>query len=256
MKVVKALIIKGNGINCENEMSVACQRAGAMTTLTHIRDFIDGIVSLNHYDFLLFPGGFSFGDDMGAAKALANRLKYSNHGQVFDNLHSFIQHGNLVLGVCNGFQLLLKLGLFSQSETFEAALLPNANGRFENRWCHHKVVSSHCVFTQGIDQLHLPIRHAEGQLRIKNWDQACDGMVALQYATQSGTPTSNYPDNPNGSMGAIAGLTDTTGRILGMMAHPEAAILPIHHPDWHRSKRLEGDGAKIFNNAIQWLINR
>lgn len=250
-KTIKALVLKGNGINCEREMASACTLAGAKTTVSHLSYLLDGTISLSDYQLLLLPGGFTFGDDLGAAHALACRIKYGRGGIILRDIKAFVADGNCILGICNGFQLLLKLGLLP------GALIPNAQGRFENRWCHHKILPSHCIFTRGIDTLYLPVRHAEGQFIITN-ESENKNLIALKYATAQGHETLSYPENPNGSVEAIAGMTDATGRILGMMAHPEAAILPSQHPQWCRLKTgsccsLHPDGRKIFDNAITWL---
>lgn len=273
MKNVRALIITGYGINCEKEMAHACRRAGAEAAIEHANDLLNGHVDLSHYHLLAFPGGFSFADELGAGKAFANRLSF-NHQQgtsLKTRLHEFVSEGKCIIGICNGFQLLVKLGLlpsFKEADSKqELSLAHNDSRKFEARWVNHKVLDSPCVFTKELDQLYLPVRHAEGKLvarenevinRLFNSKQ-----VVLQYADPNGIPAYTYPNNPNGSIQSVAGLCDETGRVFGMMAHPEAAIYFTNHPHWHRLREIakrkgeeipeEADGYKIFNNGIQYL---
>lgn len=263
--MIHALIIKGYGINCEKEMALACRLAGASPITMHAKDFFTNPVSLDKVHLLLLPGGFSFGDELGAAKAFANRLTYSS--KIKDRLHAFVDRGGCILGVCNGFQLLVKLGLLPDGKEQEVSLANNDSLRFENRWAHHTVASSPCVFTKGLEQLYLPIRHGEGKLVFKNADVhkrlVEQNQIVFRYANADGTPTQSYPDNPNGSVDAIAGLCDPTGRVLGMMAHPEACLRFFHQPGWIREKEIgkrqqsttiqDSDGLKLFKNGINYL---
>ncbi|MCB1111768.1 MAG: phosphoribosylformylglycinamidine synthase I [Chlamydiales bacterium] len=267
MREVNALIITGYGINCEKEMAAACEMAGARTTILHAHLLLKGRIALEDYQLLGFPGGFSFGDELGAGKAFANRLTYAE-GKLKEQLREYVDNGNCILGICNGFQLLVKLGLLpglGNAQTL--SLTGNDSGRFESRWVNHTVTASPCIFTQGIDQLYLPVRHGEGKLIAKDEEtqQALEkgNHIVLKYADNKGLPTQRYPENPNGSPNAIAGLCDTTGRILGMMAHPEAALLYTNHPQWLRHKEQanrnrrplpkEGPGLILFKNAIEHL---
>lgn len=273
MKSVKALIITGYGINCEKEMAFACKKGGAEVTVTHINDLLNGAIALNDYHLLGFPGGFSFADDLGAAKAFANRLTYSQHeGKSFkERLHEFVQKGNCIIGICNGFQLLVKLGLLPSFVDIgtpqQLSLVHNDSQQFENRWTHHKVLPSPCVFTKDLESLYLPVRHGEGKL-VAQSEEVTEKLfrnhqVVLQYSDINGTPTENYPDNPNGSTRAIGGVCDETGRVFGMMAHPEAALFFTNLPHWQRLKTqasrigeevpLEADGYKIFENGMNYL---
>ncbi len=228
--MAKALVLTGYGINCEKEMAYGATLAGAETTICHVKTWLLGKLRLLDYQLLLFPGGFSFGDELGAAKAFANRISFSGKKQ---ELLEFIEKGNAILGVCNGFQLLVKLGILP------GTLLPNVHGRFIDNWVHHEVTPSNCIFTVGLKELYLPIRHAEG-----NYFTEKPMGVALKYKT-----------NPNGSVQSIAGVCDPTGRVLGMMAHPEAALLFTHLPDWTRRKEVSkfGPGFALFQNGIKNL---
>lgn len=273
MKSVRALIITGYGINCEKEMAHACKKAGAEASIEHANDLLNGRIDISDYHLLAFPGGFSFADELGAGKAFANRLSFSHQQGVSlkQRLHKFVSEGKCIIGICNGFQLLVKLGLlpsFKEPDSKqELSLAHNDSQKFESRWVNHKVLESPCVFTRGLEKLYLPIRHAEGKL-VARHTEIIDNLfnnhqVVLQYADPNGNAAYVYPDNPNGSVKSIAGLCDETGRVFGMMAHPEAAIYFTNHPHWHRlreeAKRKgeevpeEADGYKIFNNGIQYL---
>ncbi|NGX57515.1 MAG: Phosphoribosylformylglycinamidine synthase subunit PurQ [Chlamydiae bacterium] len=256
MSCVKALVITGYGINCEKEMAVACEMAGADTTICHAQRLLNHQVNLNDYHFLCLPGGFAFGDELGAAKVLANRI--SRRESLIQDLKDFVAEGKCILGVCNGFQLLVKLGLLPNSDKEQRiSLTYNDHARFDNRWIGHRVHSSHCIFTQGLDHLHLPIRHGEGKFVVKDKKFVDELISADQVVFRY------HPNNPNGSEEHIAGICDSTGRILGMMAHPEAALYFTNHPDWLRRKEQSkrektplpeyGEGYMLFKNAIDYL---
>lgn len=257
MKSVRALVLHGYGINCEREMALGASLAGAQVHTVHAKAWLLGQVHLSDFDLLLLPGGFSFGDELGAAKAFANRITFSKKR---DDLLSFIEKGKCVFGICNGFQLLVKLGILpgwaEPCTKPQAALMQNAHGKFESRWVLHKVLPSHCVFTQNLEELYLPIRHGEGNFIVDDPDRLfLEGHIVLQYA----------PENPNGSQHAIGGICDQTGRVFGMMAHPEAALFFTHLPHWTRYKEyhkrrssplpVDGPGLALFKNAINYLGN-
>ncbi len=265
MKKIKALVLSGYGINCENEMAKGVSLAGADVEIVHAKEWLLGRISLFEFDFLLFPGGFSFGDELGAAKAFANRVAFSARQ---DDLLKFIDQGKCILGVCNGFQILVKLGILPGFKPFaEAASIRNEKGVFESRWVGQKAVPSRSIFTAGLKDFSLPVRHGEGNFIAADalglWSE---GRVALQYAGLDGKTAEKYPENPNGSCGAIAGICDGTGRVLGMMPHPEAALFFTQMPDWARTKeRLKrenqplpvyGPGLQIFKNAVEYLRQR
>ncbi len=269
MKQVKVLVLSGNGINCEREMAFACEAAGAdQVDIVHVAEILSGRVKLADYHFLNLPGGFCDGDDLGSAKAQANRLRHApisgSEQSLADQIKAFIADGKLVLGICNGFQMMVKLGLLpaiggtygqqSMSLTF------NDGGRFEDRWTYLAVDrDSPCVFTKGLERLYFPVRHGEGKLVAQ--DSATLQMLedkhlsVLKYAEDDGvTPTMEYPLNPNGSQNAIAGLCDETGRCFGLMPHPEAYLHRTHHPRWTREELPdEGMGLWLFQNAIQTI---
>lgn len=266
---IQALVLTGNGTNCEREMAHACRLAGAEATIAHTAEVFAGRVRLDDYDFLNLPGGFLDGDDLGSAKAGAVRFKYGTVGgdhRFLADLLRFIADGKLILGVCNGFQLLVKLGLLPGLDgrygEQAASLTHNDSGRFEDRWCHLAVnAASPCVFTRGLEHLYLPVRHGEGKFVPGDHDVLRrveqEGLVSVRYADSDGEPTMRYPANPNGSVGAIAGLCDPTGRIFGLMPHPEAFVHRTQHPRWTREDLPEeGAGLALFRNAVEFLNGR
>jgi len=268
MGAVKALVITGNGTNCEREMAHACRLAGAEATVAHIAELFAGRVRLADYHFLNCPGGFLDGDDLGSAKAGAVRLTYrrvqgDGERRFLEHLLEFIAAGKLILGVCNGFQLLVKLGLLPGLEGAYghqvSSLTHNDSGRFEDRWVHLAVdPASPCVFTRGLGTLYLPVRHGEGKFVPGEHAvlTAIEGghLAALRYAEADGQPTQRYPENPNGSIGAIAGVCDPSGRIFGLMPHPEAFTHRTNHPRWTREELPEaGQGLGLFHNAVEFI---
>jgi phosphoribosylformylglycinamidine synthase len=269
MKKVKSIIIAGNGINCEMEMAQACRLAGSdVADIVYLYDLLSGEVKLDDFHFLNLPGGFLDGDDLGSAKAMANRLKYAKIAgsgeRLEDMIFRFIKQGKLILGVCNGFQLMVKSGLLPGFDGLygrqEVTLTFNDSGRFEDRWVYLKAnPQSPSIFTKGVRGLYLPVRHGEGKFIPKDEETLKKlqrkNLVALQYSEPAcQSPTMDYPLNPNGSVGAIAAISDPTGRLFGMMPHPEAYLSPVNHPRWTREKvPEEGMGLAIFRNAIEYI---
>ncbi len=260
----RVLILTGYGLNCEAESEYAWRLAGADPARLHLNDVLDSPGRLREFDALMFIGGFSFGDHMGSGHVMATRIRH----RLRDELSSFVADGRLILGVCNGFQIMVKLGLIPGLDgeyfTQRLALMQNDCGAFQNFWVTLKFeAKSPCVFSRGLDTLPLPIRHGEG--KIFTLDRAlldrveAEGCVACRYVDPAtGEPTQAYPHNPNGSLNAIAGLCDPTGRIFGLMPHPEAYLYPENHPDWPR-QRLDGTlpehggGLKLFQNAVDFM---
>ncbi len=263
------MILAGNGINCEMEMAHACRLAGSeQVDIVYIYDILAGNVKLDDYHFLNLPGGFLDGDDLGSAKAMAHRIKFSRIAGSGERLEEvilrFIREGKLIFGVCNGFQLLAKSGLLpglnGKYGRQVVTLTFNDSGRFEDRWVYLKVnPQSPCIFTKGLQGLYLPIRHGEGKFIpqdegvLKQIEK--ENLFALQYSDPSFQgPTMEYPLNPNGSIQAIAGICDSTGRIFGMMPHPEAYLYSVNHPRWTREKvSEEGMGLAFFRNAVEYV---
>ncbi|HPQ43315.1 MAG TPA: phosphoribosylformylglycinamidine synthase subunit PurQ [Syntrophales bacterium] len=268
-KQVKAIVITGNGTNCEMEMAHACRLAGSdVVDIVHISELLCGEKRLGDYHFLNLPGGFLDGDDLGSAKAGANRIIHANTGRgrekLYQQLIDFIRDGKLILGVCNGFQLMIKLGLLpafgGDYATQTMTLTFNDSGRFEDRWVYLKVnPDSPCVFTKGLQGIYLPVRHGEGKIVTK--DTAIleqlhkSNQIAVQYSDKTyQSPVVDYPYNPNGSVDAIAGICDESGRIFGLMPHPEAYLHYTNHPRWTRENLPEdGAGLGIFKNAVDFI---
>ena len=266
MARVATLVITGYGTNCEVESAHAARAGGADSAdIAFFSDITAGRVRLADYNFLIFPGGFLDGDDLGAAQAAAQRWRHAHVADgsaVLDQLKAFHSSGGVILGICNGFQLLVKLGLLPAlgNAYFErqVSLGINDSARFEDRWVRLVVnPKSPCVFTQGLTMLDLPVRHGEGKITAR--DQATlDALVAanhvaLQYADpETDAPTQDYPANPNGSPLGIAGLTDPSGRILGLMPHPEAFNHRTNHPGWSRGETATL-GTALFTAGVNFL---
>ena len=269
---VKSLVITGYGINCEYETAHANALAGAEPAIAHINDVIDGRFRLEDYQILNFPGGWSYGDDLGSGKAFANKLLYARtpDGPLKDRLLQFVEDGKLVIGICNGFQILVKMGLlpaFDRDYARQTSTLFFNDHGFRDSWVRLKVnPQSKCVFTKNIETLDAPIRHGEGkfipgsrQVLDRLWR---DGHVVMQYADQLYRPTQQFPDNPNGSTDAIAGICDSTGRVFGLMPHPEAFNNMTNHPHYTRRReeyarkklplKEEGDGVQVWRNAVDY----
>ena len=266
---IKAIVITGNGTNCEMEMAHACRLAGFDTVeIVHVSELLYGEKRLDDYHFLNLPGGFLDGDDLGSAKAGANRILHAavagSGEKLFAQFTRFIAAGKLILGVCNGFQLLVKLGMLpgfdGKYDRQTATLTFNDSGRFEDRWVHLRPdAASPCVFTKGLKGLALPVRHGEGKFVPLDEDVLGrlhrEHLICLQYSDEhSEKATLDYPANPNGSVDAIAGICNETGRIFGLMPHPEAFHHRTNHPRWTREELPEeGAGLAIFRNAAAFL---
>jgi phosphoribosylformylglycinamidine (FGAM) synthase-like amidotransferase family enzyme len=266
---VKAIVLTGYGTNCEMEMAHACKLGGAdQVDIVHMSELILGKYSLDTYHFLNLPGGFLDGDDLGAGQAGAHRWEHAtvkgNEQRLQDQLIRFIEDGKLILGICNGFQLMVKTGLlpgFDRDFTSRGlSLTYNDSSRFEDRWVTLKVDEhSPCVFTRGLSSLYFPVRHGEGKLVPK--DQATlnrviqSNLAALHYVhPATGEPTEEYPHNPNGSPTGIAGICDPSGRLFGLMPHPEAFLHRTNHPRWTREDLPEeGQGVALFRNAVNFI---
>jgi len=295
----RVLILRAPGTNCDIETAYAFEKAGAVTDRIHIRRLLEQPATIRSYQILCVPGGFSYGDDVAAGKILAVQLRH----HLLHVLEEFHQADKLILGICNGFQVLLKTGLIvppDESGKPWATLTWNESARYEDRWVHLEVASDRCVFLRGIERLQLPIAHAEGRFVVRQASGldrlAQAGQIALKYALpmelkrmarqenaasrqsveaaqmatrclggaslsalESAVAKANdqrlpYPWNPNGSMGNIAGVCDRTGRVLGLMPHPERFIDPTHHPRWTRGEWHDPpDGLRLFMNAVSYF---
>jgi len=264
---VRAMVLAGNGINCEMETAHAVRLAGAdLVDVVYLWDLATGAANLAAYQLLCLPGGFLDGDDLGSARASAIRIRGTevNGERLFDQVLRFVGDGGLVIGICNGFQLMVKLGLLpalgGALGTQQVTLTWNDSGRFEDRWVHLKAdPDSPCVFTRGLDRIELPVRHGEGKVVFAD-DGVRAGLfsarqVPLSYVhPQTGEPTMDYPANPNGSPHAVAALTDPSGRLFGLMPHPEGFLHRTNHPRWTGlDLPEEGQGLALFRNAVEFV---
>ncbi len=255
MAKVSALVLRAPGTNCDLETVFALESVGASAARLHINQLLAAPRQLHDYQLLVLPGGFSYGDDVAAGKVLAYRL----HHQMHDELSRFRDQGKLILGICNGFQALLKAGLLippDHGDRIPATLTYNISGSFVDRWVTLRARQpNHCPFLSGYGQLYVPIAHGEGRFICRDeaaWQRIeRSGQCVLQYVPGR-DGSEGY--NPNGSQGDVAGLCDQTGRILGLMPHPERHLLPVQHPQWTRlGLKRYGDGLRLFQNAVHFL---
>jgi phosphoribosylformylglycinamidine synthase len=255
----RVIVLRAPGTNCDEETAAAWERTGADVETWHIGRLLESPGALDRFQILTIPGGFSYGDDLGAGRILAIRI-----GTVLgDALRRFHDRGGLILGICNGFQVLVRAGLLPGGPSPGAATLArNDSGRFEARWIRLSPRPGRSPFVAFRDPIELPVAHGEGRLVMAEPSALTglqeSGQIVLSYVDLHGRPTQEYPANPNGSAAAAAGVCDPTGRILGLMPHPERFIDPWHHPRWTRrgDRRLPGggDGLRIFSGAVQSLL--
>lgn len=281
---VKAVVLRAAGINCDMETEYALESAGAQAERVHINRIIKDKSALDEYQILVFPGGFSYGDDVAAGKILANQVIH----HLAEAVRKFIEDGKLVLGICNGFQVLVKAGILpgegvddlrlpiddckSKTENRKSkmnvvTITYNDSGKFEDRWVYLAPQTERCIFVEPGKQIYLPIAHGEGKVVTK--DEATleklksEGYIAFKYVDKDGDE-GDYPINPNGSMGSMAGLTDSTGRVLGLMPHPERHVRFTQHPHWSRLYNIRatsheprvtnyGNGMAMFTNAVKFI---
>ncbi|MEM8912650.1 MAG: phosphoribosylformylglycinamidine synthase I [Planctomycetota bacterium] len=273
----RVLILRAPGTNCDVETAHAFELAGATAECVHVGRLMENPVLHARYQILCVPGGFSYGDDIAAGRILATKMRR----HLADLVHHFVDRGdNLVLGICNGMQVLMRLGVLTSEIPVPASaavggvdaesdvgvppatLTWNDHGRFEDRWVHLAVDSTSCVFLQGIERMYLPMAHAEGRFvaRDESTLEALEasGRLALRYCDASGTihrKVLPFPLNPNGGEANVAGVCDSSGRVFGMMPHPERHLDPTHHPAWTRREVQPecGDGLAVFRNAVNWF---
>ncbi|MBL8815872.1 MAG: phosphoribosylformylglycinamidine synthase subunit PurQ [Planctomyces sp.] len=275
MATPRVCVLRAPGTNCDIETAHAFELAGGQADRVHLFRLLENPARLSEYQILCVPGGFSYGDDLGAGVIFSRQLR----GQLNDVMREFLLADKLVLGICNGFQTILKAGLIMRRGIEQASESPlesqvtlawNANGRYTDRWVRLKVSSSKSVFLRDMDEFDVPMAHAEGRIAVKQPELLnelrAQGSLALCYWSETavkqlaatGDPTRipllPEPENPNGSLNNIAGLCDSTGRVLGLMPHPERFLFATQHPQWtRRNLRGEGDGIKIFRNAIHYF---
>lgn len=259
MKKPNVLILKADGINCDEELRFAFQKAGGDAKIVHINDLRSKKDKLSNYQILGIPGGFSYGDDVVSGKILALELT----SFFKDELQKFIARKNTaMIGICNGFQVLIRTGIlpFGNIGKMDATLTNNDSGHFECRWVNLEVdENTSCHFLQNLKgkKVTYQVAHGEGKFftTIQNLERIeKKNLVGLRYIGKDGKPTQNYPENPNGSLHAIAGITDITGRVLGMMPHPERFVEVEQFPNWRREKR-KPEGLPIFKNMVEFVKN-
>lgn len=229
--MVKTLVLRTVGVNCDGETVAALEMAGAEVDLLHINELINN-KKMDDYKIMVIPGGFSYGDDLGAGVVLGNEIKMN----LKEQLETFVEEGKILMGICNGFQVLMHTGIL------KGALAQNASGKFECRWVRLKASPS--LFTKDIDYIEMPVAHGEGRLI------GGGGEVVFRYVDEKGN-TGEYPENPNGSVNGIAGITNEKGNVLGMMPHPERNLYSTSNPEWTRGKK-GGEGLKIYQNAVRY----
>ncbi|MDP6670399.1 MAG: phosphoribosylformylglycinamidine synthase I [archaeon] len=261
--MVNALVLTGYGVNCDEETAFSFKKAGADAKIVHVNDLIKNPGQLKDFQIFAFPGGFSYGDDTGSGNALANKMR----NLLWQDLMEFVDQEKLIIGICNGFQVIANLGLLPEAGgkygERTVALAPNNSARYECRWVSLKGISKKCVFTKGIDGIRMPVAHGEGKFTASK--EVLDALVendqvVFKYAKGSGLAEGEFPFNPNGSVLDIAGICNETGRILGLMPHPERNIFFTQQDDWTKQKEVlkrkgeklpvEGAGMKIFRNAV------
>ena len=270
---VRVAVLFGFGINCDRETAAVFDMVGGKSERLHVNNLVQGNRSLEEFDILAVPGGFSFGDHLGSGRLLGNRLRFA----LRDQLQKFVSSGKPIIGICNGFQALVKTGLLPGPENASlepdliqrASLTLNNTGRYEDRWVTLEFDSqSPCIWTKGIQRIECPVRHGEGRF-VMPTDAELDRLSAnhqltVRYADPSTEPGTNpsddllpFPLSPNGSMRNIAGVCDPTGLVFGLMPHPEAFYTMWLHPE-HTSMKLnddewEGSGLQIFRNAVEYV---
>ncbi len=254
---VRVLVLRAAGTNCDVETAYAFEQAGAIAELIHINRLRENPSKLKEYQILTIPGGFSYGDDISAGKIFSVQLRH----QIGDALRDFVESDKLVLGICNGFQVLVKTGLlpwpaFDKGFTQHVTLAENDSAKFEDRWTYLKAPETKCVFVDSGDIIYLPVAHMEGKF-VPFDDGVLDklkanGQIVFRYVDESGLP-GDYPVNPNGSVDDIAGICDPSGRIFGLMPHPERHITETHHPRWTRGDKPIISGMKIFDKAVGYF---
>lgn len=263
----KVAVLSGFGINCETETMAVFEMAGATADRVHVNRLVTGNIQLSDYQIMAIPGGFSFGDHLGSGRLLGNRLRFGLREQV----REFVKAGKPVIGICNGFQVLVKMGLLPGDDdvslTQTASLALNDSGHYEDRWVTLEVdPKSPCIWTNGIERIRVPVRHGEGKFvtddkeMLDRWDQR--GQLAVRYADPDSEYPSladdvlPYPISPNQSWRNIAGVCDPSGLVFGLMPHPEANHSTWLGATWTREEieHGEGEGMTIFRNAVEFVV--
>ncbi|MEX1040419.1 MAG: phosphoribosylformylglycinamidine synthase I [Pirellulaceae bacterium] len=254
----KVLLLRAPGTNCDLETAYAFEQAGAVAERIHLNRVIENPALVEEFQILCLPGGFSYGDDISAGRIVATQIRH----HLRDAMRHFKEHEKLILGICNGFQILIKSGILlpDGDDGLPIATLGwNDSQRFQDRWVQLKSDDQKCVFLKGIESLYLPMAHAEGKFSAR--DEAvldtleASGQLCLKYTALDGSDREiGFPDNPNGAQRNVAGVCDETGRIFGLMPHPERFIDPTQHPRWTRGEAGEvGAGLAMFENAVRYF---
>ncbi len=256
MNQPRAVILRAAGINCDGETRTACETAGFQAQVVHVNRLVEQPSLLGACHLLAIPGGFSYGDDLGAGRVLGNELR----ARLLPELRAFVRDGRLVLGICNGFQILVRAGLLPDpfgDDLAQLTLAGNDSGRFEDRWIRLKVCSTKSEFLKLEEVIELPVAHGEGKFLprdeglLRRWEEG--GQLVLRYVDGGGGEAA-YPANPNGSVAGVAGMCDPTGRVLGLMPHPERFQDPLNHPQWtRRAPDAPADGIQFFRNAADYV---
>ncbi|MCE9634137.1 MAG: phosphoribosylformylglycinamidine synthase I [Planctomycetes bacterium] len=262
MSTVRALVLRSAGTNCDAEAVHALRKAGAAPDLVHLHELIESPQRLQPYGIVVFPGGFSYGDDIASGAVYAVEMRRG----LLPALRAHVADGALALGICNGFQILVRAGLLPDtcgSGVPEATLLWNESNQFECRWVRLEATTDRCAFLQRGQVIDCPVAHGEGRFVVADASvrerMIANGQLALRYVDPSrdAGPPAAYPWNPNGSPDGIAGVCDTTGRVLGLMPHPERNIESWHHPRWTRGEGGEATGGlAVFRNAVRAASQR
>jgi phosphoribosylformylglycinamidine synthase len=264
MPQARALILRAPGTNCDQETAFAFEQAGGQAQVLHINRLLERPALADEYQVLCLPGGFSYGDDIAAGRIAADQIRH----RLVETFTRFRDANKLVLGICNGFQILLKSGLLlpdGPGGVVPATLTWNDSGHYEDRWVHLRTEHEACVFLRGIDTMYLPLAHAEGKFVARDPEVltalAERGQLALRYADLADPQRAlsdplPFPLNPNGSHANVAGVCDATGRVFGLMPHPERFIHRTQHPQWTRRAEVQtGDGLRIFRNAVEYFAS-
>ena len=264
---IRVLIITGLGLNCEVETAQAFRMVGARPELVHLLDLLEGRDSrkLSDYPIISFVGGFAYGDHLGAGFVFANKIRW----RLYDQLLDFIDSGGLALGICNGFQMMVRLGMLpgldGDYRTPRATIAPNDRLGYWDTWVRLRVdPESPCLWTRGLNTLELPTRHGEGKFLVDDegtMERLQAGrQIAVRYVDRAGEPTVSWPENPNGSPAGVAGICDPSGRLFGLMPHPDAYLYPFQHPQWSRRRYDdseipgEGGGLAIFRCGVDAAV--
>jgi phosphoribosylformylglycinamidine synthase subunit PurQ / glutaminase len=274
----RVLILRAPGTNCDEESAHAFALAGGVPERWHVNRLLEEPKKAAEFQILCLPGGFSYGDDIAAGRILGNQIEH----HLADTLREFRDAGKLIIGICNGFQILLKTELLVAKDAAgpQATLAANESGKFEDRWVRLATSGSKCVFLNGIEKLELPVAHGEGRFVPRDQQVLASlreaGQLVLTYIPQERAGASSppmvkigagdgparafgktsvpYPDNPNGAIDDIAGICDSTGRVFGLMPHPERFVDATQHPNWTRGpKREVGEGLRVFQNAVRYF---